>query len=303
MGFRQGDGNEALLTCQICGASLPLTALFCGGCGSNRNTAITGFRTDSLQTTTRGTSSIERVGDGLSNTADSVNKSLKRFGGVLATVWKRLLALMAGSLKIAIVITILIGLAFGYKQVQASIYENSISAVSYSDYLEYVATRDVSALVDRPDLFPNPNNVEMMPGYFQVWDGVENLKWNIEEEWDFGSGFGEVTIRPSGSNRNFSITLQFEGEKKSSMGIFRTLDWKVTTPVSTITLDTSGAPITFLEINGKRVQSPFSLALFQKPLGVLPGKFVIRVQTNRMSSPRTYVTEVGAGDDIRHRIR
>lgn len=302
MGFRQGDGNEALLTCQICGAPLPLTALFCGGCGSNRNTALSGI--PSVVSVPRvKTRFIDRIVDGLSNTADSISSALKRLSGLAGNLWSRLLRLMAASLKIAVIFSILVGIAFGYRQIQTSIYENSISSVSYSDYLKYIATRDVSALVDRPDLFPNPNNVEMMPGYFQSWESVENLKWSIEEDWDFGSGSGEVTIRPDSGNRNFSINLQFEGEKKSSLGIFRTIDWKVITPVSTITLDTAGAPIVYLEINGKRVQSPFNFATFQKPLGVLPGKYVIRVQTNRMSSPRSFVSDVGAGDEIKHRIR
>ena len=102
-------------------------------------------------------------------------------------------------------------------------------------YIKAVAARDTSQLRKDSDLFPNPQNLPILPVEYQGWSKTDQASWQVASNWNGWFGTGEMEFTPRLGNEiydDLTFSTKIKAVYTSKFLIFRDIRWVVADPIA-----------------------------------------------------------------------
>ena len=314
MGFRQGGGSEKLLECKSCGEPLALDAEFCPECGVPRSIAtgyeasiqknLPTFISESDDNSTRyhderpdEESSAYRIKELNQNRVPK----FAEFRILLSDRSDAFNSLLIRKKRIIFATTLGMFFITGYVLIQTTIFSSQFTDPFSERYLQAVASRDVTSVNSQPELFPNPNNLPILPIKYQQWSDVEQVTWQTLAKWNGWMGSGTVKFTPSInhiSSLDNSFSIRTKAKFKSKWGIFREIEWVSANPIATFQMPSDLDKDQNISINGVSAGNSSSLEIKNQEYVVLPGPMKILLSGKGFTKPRSYEDFVRASGRV-----
>ncbi|MEY3319095.1 MAG: hypothetical protein RL540_1467 [Actinomycetota bacterium] len=279
MVFKHGEGNEKLLTCSNCSTSMELDAVFCGECGARRTQALAESVLNPTSNPTEVSTKASSNPETATIFAEEIEKKPKRireprirmaisrgFDATVRVIRKR--AKFVYSVSSLILVLGIYGIA------QTLIFSQNSPKDFAADYIKAVAAREVDKISSNSDLFPNPENLPILPQNFQLWDEVDGLAWKAFSEWNGWTGRGIIDFVPMDGNKikdDQGFLLEIKASYKSKFGIFREITWQAANPIGSISLAMKPEKNVGFLVNDVPAGSSDAPLLGESKYAVLPG--------------------------------
>lgn len=251
MAFRQGSGDEKLLTCKVCLSEFEIDGKFCSNCGIPRLQAL------GVESTSESTNEPQVVNsqafpdlNGISTFASSILDKVKsspkallnnKFVSSIRSIpyhigqkyslitskielYRRYFQILTGFLLII----------SSYAAVQSLIFSSEKPDKFIQQYINAVSNRDTSAINKNSIVFPNPDNLQILPTAFNNWKEISEESWQSKSNWNGWLGNGEIELSLKTSNfppkqdaiwHNPNFKVRIKANYFWKFGIFRGIEW------------------------------------------------------------------------------
>ena len=306
MGFQHGDGNEKLLTCQICDAPFEIDANFCTECSASRIEALGGkvARTAKQpEQTSRPEPSATSLDAKLESIVESEPitppkpKREPRLRPALYNFFSSTGSFFRKRSKLVYAITGALTVFGSYFIVQTLIFMSSTPDEFAQKYAKAVASRDISLIGKDSEIFPNPQDLPVLPAEYQSWRETEGLSWRVSSQWNGWFGKGEMTLIPvDGNSQKYeqSFTTPIRAKYKSKFGIFRDIEWKVADQIASVDIKFGSGKNIGIVLNRVPAGSVGSSSIKETKYAVLPGSLDFQLQGAGFTKPRESKLQIGA---------
>lgn len=310
MAFREGKGDEALLTCKNCQSNFEIDAQFCTECGVTRLVALGVENSDQIEST-----------DSIGSYSESNSFSMPQFSlprisikesklfisitGIpykIGTQYSKLNILVNEKRKKFLIITGITATMALYIVIQSIIFSTQKPDQFTQRYINAVSNRDVSEISKDSELFPNPENLEILPSTFLKWKEVSEITWNTTASWNGWLGKGNLHLSASTNgleadsifgDPNFNVKLK--AKFYPVFGIFRGVTWVAADSVPVVenskVLDANQS----ITLNRENAGTSSSPTLNSKRYATLPGPFEMILDGEGFTKARTYTEFVTNG--------
>jgi hypothetical protein len=156
-------------------------------------------------------------------------------------------------------------------------------------YVNALATRDVSEISADSTIFPNPENLPVLPIKFQRWGETEGLTWKTSAEWNGWFGNGSILLTPMEGDKlkeDLAFPVRIKAKYKMKYGIFRDIDWVVADPIASIKISFGRGKDIGILINDVPAGSVENPAVKVRTYAILPGAMDVTLQGSGFTKER-----------------
>ena len=267
MGFRQGDGDEKLLTCIACSKPMSIDAEFCSECGAKRSVA-TGYEVNASVETSILSQEIKEI----KKAKVAREPRVRNFIRIRSTSFGALLLKYTNIVKAT---GLVIFFAAGFVITQTVIFSSQSTDSFAKDYISMVASRDISQITQNSKYFPNPKNLPVLPTKYQQWSEAEQLTWRTNSSWNGWLGTAKIEFIPTSllSAGKKSLLLEAKAKYIKKWWIFREIEWEASKSIASVKLNAKFEENQTLHLNGIMAGNSTFPALKEPEYAVLPGPF------------------------------
>ena len=296
MGFQHGEGSEKLLVCQKCNATFELDANFCTECRAPRMEALGGKVSRSVQESPAESTSIEIAEEAAFVPAPKKVKNPK-IRPAIFNFFNSLDSIIKSRKKLVYITSAIIAVLGSYFLIQTLIFMSSTPDSLAQRYVKAVAARDASLVSKDSDLFPNPQNLPLLPVEYQSWRATEGLSWRVSSQWNGWFGNGELTITPvDGEKQKYddSFTTKVKATYKSKLLVFRTPIWRIADEMAAVDIKFGTGKNIGIILNQVPAGSVGASTLKETKYAVFPGELTFQLQGAGFTKPREAKLKIGS---------
>ncbi|MEY3736959.1 MAG: hypothetical protein RLZZ251_675 [Actinomycetota bacterium] len=298
MGFQHGEGNEKLLTCGVCNSAFELDANFCTECRAPRNIALRAPAVTPSNSTISTPVPTELIAPEpppppkppKPPRQPRIRPALYKFFGALSEGIRARRKLIYG-------ISAFILVAGTYFLIQTLLFMSSNPNQLADRYIKAVAARDTSQLRKDSDLFPNPQNLPILPVEYQGWSKTDQASWQVAANWNGWFGTGEMEFTPRLGNEiydDLTFSTKIKAVYTSKFLIFRDIRWVVADPIASADIRFGGDEGFGIVINNIPAGSVSNAKVKEGTYALFPGPLKIELQGVGFTKPRVSDLFIGS---------
>lgn len=305
MGFQHGEGNEKLLSCQICDAPFEIDANFCTECSASRIEALGGKpalskgqnkREARVTSTTINPDLSSQTADDEITSPSKPKRQPKIRPALYSFLNSTGQTLRRKSRFIYVFATLMIVMG-SYFIIQTLIFMSASPDSFAQKYAKAVASRDISQISKDSEIFPNPQNLPILPSEFQSWRETEGLSWRIASQWNGWFGNGELTLTPvDGNSQKYDqvFSMPIKAKFKAKFGIFRDIEWLASDPIAAVDIKFGTGKDIGIVVNNVPAGSLGNSTLKETKYATLPGHLNFQLQGTGFTKPRESNLKIGS---------